>query len=87
MFSSTTRSLFDGRRNGESANPIDLLPLVLIAGNFLPFRLKTSPKKTIALSYFVDSSKLYLISGGRPLAHPLLRFHSAVKQRLGAERP
>jgi hypothetical protein len=45
---------------------------LLIAGNFLPFRLKISPNNVISSSSFMDSSKLSLIFGTPLLAQPLL---------------
>jgi hypothetical protein len=42
------------------------------AGNFLPFRLKSSPNNVISSSYFMDSSKLSLIFGTPVVAQPLL---------------
>jgi hypothetical protein len=55
-----------------------LAPSLLIAGNFLPFRLKISPNNVILSSYFVDSSRLSLIFGNPLLAHPLLSLQSGL---------
>ena len=46
--------------------------LLLIAGNFLPFRLKISPSDVISLSHFLDSSRLSLMFDNPLLAQPLL---------------
>jgi len=70
------------RRFGESSKPIDRLSSILIAGNFLPFRLKISPNDAISWSNFVDSSELSPLFGRPPLAQPLLRLQSAVKQQI-----
>jgi hypothetical protein len=45
---------------------------VLIAGNFLPFRLKISPCNVISVSHFLDSSRLSLMFDNPLLAQPLL---------------